>query len=272
MPAVTALNIYPVKSGRGIPRQSVRLAATGLEWDRQWMVIGPTGMFVTQRTHPQLARVAPSLDADALTLRVEGLEPLVVPLAVEGSPCTVRVWSHTCVAADQGDRASAWLSDAIGDTVRLVRVGPAMARRANPRYADPDTAPLTFVDGYPVLICNPASLAVLNARMPAPVPMERFRPNLVIEGLEPFAEDRIATIEIGGVALRLVKPSTRCVITATDQTTGKLTTNPLPVLRQFRFDRKLEGVKFGENAVIARGVDETLAVGATCTIRWNAAD
>ncbi len=275
MLTVHALNIYPVKSARGIPLDSVRLVATGLEWDRQWMVVDATDSFITQRTHPRLARVVPSIERDALGLSAEGLEPITVPLAGEGAPITVQVWNDTCIAQDQGDEASEWLSEAIGDAVRLVRVGPRMERVASPRYAGPDRAPVTFVDGYPVLVCNPASLEDLNARMAAPVPMERFRPNLVVGGLAAFEEDRIAAIEIEAsrgapVTLRLVKPSTRCVITSTDQRTGERTTNPLPVLKQFRFDRVLKGVTFGENAVIAEGVGQILAIGARCRVRYDA--
>ncbi|HEY2591199.1 MAG TPA: MOSC N-terminal beta barrel domain-containing protein [Steroidobacteraceae bacterium] len=274
MPIVHALNIYPVKSARAVPLGSVRLAATGFEWDRQWMTVDAADSFVTQRTHPRLARVVPALGREALTLSAEGLEALEVPLAIEGAPVTVQIFNDTCIAQDQGDEAAEWLSEVIGDVVRLVRVGPRMDRVANPRYAAPDRAPTTFVDGYPILVCSTASLEYLNARMSSPVPMERFRPNLVIDGLSPFEEDRIAALEIaspGGepVRIRLVKPSTRCVIPSTDQHTGERSTNPLPFLRQFRFDRTLKGITFGENAVIASGVGRTVAVGAHCTVRFD---
>lgn len=273
MPTVEALNIYPVKSARGIPLDSVTLAATGFEWDRQWMVIDATDAFITQRTHPRLAVVEPCLEADALRLSAEGLGSVRVPFMRDDEPRTVQVWNDSCIAQDQGDEPSEWLSEAVGDAVRLVRAGPRMVRDANPRYAGPHRAPVTFVDGYPILVCNRASLEDLNARMPAPVPMGRFRPNLVLEGLPPFAEDRIAAIEIGAVTLRLVKPSTRCVITSTDQRTGERSTNPLPTLRQFRFDKTLKGVTFGENAVIAAGVGLQISVGAPCIPRFeDAAD
>jgi len=275
MPTVQALNIYPIKSARAVSLASVSLAATGFEWDRQWMMVDAADSFITQRTHPRLARVVPSIGPDALTLSAEGLESLDVPLAAGGASVTVQVWNDSCIAQDQGDEAAEWLSEAIGDAVRLVRVGPHMVRDANPRYAAPDAAPITFVDGYPILVCNTASLANLNARMPSPVPMERFRPNLVIDGLSPFEEDRIAALEIESsqgepVRLRLVKPSVRCVIPSTDQSTGERSTNPLPFLRQFRFDRALKGITFGENAVIASGVGHTLSVGARCTVHFDA--
>jgi MOSC domain-containing protein len=274
MPSVQALNVHPVKSARAVPLNSVRLAATGFEWDRQWMTVDAADTFITQRTHPRLARVVPSIGREALTLSAEGLETLEVPFAIEGAVVTVQIFNDSCIAQDQGDEAAEWLSEAIGDAVRLVRVGPRMDRVANPRYAAPGPAPVTFVDGYPILVCNTASLEYLNARMPSPVPMERFRPNLVITGLSPFEEDRIAAVDIDSsegepVRLRLVKPSTRCVIPSTDQRTGQRSTNPLPILKQFRFDRVLKGITFGENAVIASGVGRTITVGAQCTVRFD---
>jgi uncharacterized protein len=269
MTTVQELHVYPVKSCRGIARQTVKVGATGFEWDRQWMVIDATDTFITQRTHPKLATIDPGLSADALVLSAEGAGSVSVPFGHEGPPVTVRVWNDVCVATDQGDEASDWLSAALGDAVRLVRVGAQMDRKANPQYAGPDPAPVTFVDGYPVLVCNRASLDDLNARMPEPIPMARFRPNLVLEGLVPFAEDRIAALRIGDVTLRLVKPSVRCIITSTDQRSGERSTNPLPVLRKFRFSRELMGVTFGENAVIAAGVGGTIALGARCAARMD---
>lgn len=274
MPNIQALNVHPVKSTRAVPLASVRLSPTGFEWDRQWMVVDAADSFITQRTHPRLARIAPSVGRDALTLSAEGLDALDVPLATEGTPVTVQIFNDSCIAQDQGDEPAEWLSEAIGDAVRLVRVGAQMIRAANARYAAPDRAPVTFVDGYPILVCNAASLEDLNSRMPSPIPMERFRPNLVIAGLSPFEEDRIAAVEIASsegppVRLRLVKPCTRCVIPSTDQRTGERSVNPLPVLRRFRFDRELKGITFGENAVIAAGVGSTINVGADCTISFD---
>lgn len=267
MTTVQELHVYPVKSCRGIARQTVRLQATGFEWDRQWMVVDATDSFITQRTHPKLATIEPALSPDALALSATGAGTLRVPLEYQGSPVAVRVWNDICAAQDQGDEPSEWLSGVLGDAVRLVRVSAQSDRKANARFAGPDPAPVTFVDGFPVLVCNRASLDDLNTRMPTAIPMARFRPNLVLEGLAPFAEDRIAALRIGDVTLRLVKPSTRCLITSTDQQTGERSTNPLPVLRRFRFSRELMGVTFGENAVIAAGVGGTISVGARCAAR-----
>jgi len=119
-------------------------------------------------------------------------------------------------------------------------------------------------------VCNRASLDDLNARMPEPIPMERFRPNIVLNGLPPFAEDRIDLVQVGSVTLKLVKPCTRCVITSTDQSTGERSTNPLPYLREFRFDRNLLGVTFGENAVVVAGLGTNIERDAECVITFDA--
>jgi hypothetical protein len=266
---VQELNVYPVKSARGIPKAQVRLGATGFEWDRHWMVVREDGTFLTQRTHPLLTRIATALSGDGVVLTAEGFKPLRLPFAPLGAARPVRIWKDSCAGLDQGDEAAGWVSGVLGEPVRVVRTPATPVRRANPEFAGPHFAPLAFPDGYPVLICNRASLDDLNGRLPEALPMERFRPNLVLEGLPPFAEDRITTIEIGPVALTLVKPCVRCIIPSTDQHTGVRGLDPLPVLRTFRFDRKLLGVTFGENAVITRGVGEFLERGADCRITYE---
>jgi uncharacterized protein YcbX len=233
------------------------------------MVVDSTGSFITQRTHPRLARIQPVIEADSLVLQTEGMSCLRVSLLPLGDPAEVIVWKDRCTALDQGDAAGEWLSDALQDTVRLVRIAAPTDRMANAQYAGPDT-PVTFVDGFPILVCNSASLEELNRQMPEPVPMARFRPNLVIGDLPPFAEDRIAALRIGSVTLRLVKPSTRCIVTSTDQQTGERSTNPLPVLRKFRFNKTLLGVTFGENAVVAAGQGHIVERGAACAARFEA--
>ena len=181
----------------------------------------------------------------------------------------MRIFKDSCEGLDQGDEAAAWVSTVLGEPVRIVRSPAVPGRRANPEYAGPDPAPLAFPDGYPILVCNRSSLDDLNSRLPEALPMERFRPSLVLDGLPPFAEDRIASVEIGPVVLTLVKPCTRCVIPSTDQRTGIRGFDPTPVLRTFRFDRKLLGVTFGENAVITRGVGEFLERGAECRVVYE---
>jgi uncharacterized protein YcbX len=188
----------------------------------------------------------------------------------EGHAQPARVWKDSITSLDLGDGPAKWLTEAIGVSARLLRISPALDRHANVQFAGPTPAPVSFADGFPILVCNAASLAHLNTRMPSPIGMERFRPNIVLEGLEPFEEDRISELRFETVTLRLVKPCTRCVITSTDQLTGEPSTNPLPVLRAFRFDKALMGVTFGENAVIAHGVGQVLKRGATCSVVHDA--
>jgi len=264
MAIVQELFVYPLKSARAIARPNVRLAATGFEWDRQWMAVDALGTFVSQRTHPHLATIEPVITDGSLTLAAPGLQPLQLPLEAVGEPVSVKVWNDRCAGLDQGNEAAEWISTAVGDVLRLVRQAPLLDRFANAEYAGPAPPPVSFADGYPFLVCNQASLADLNTRMPVPIPMERFRPNIVLSGLAAFEEDRIELLKIGAITLRLVKPCTRCIITSTDQKSGARSTNPLPVLRKFRFNRTLLGVAFGENAVASAGVGLHLERGAEC--------
>ena len=270
MAVVQELFVYPFKSARGIARSTARLTAMGFEWDRQWMAVDAQGTFVSQRTHPHLAQVAPVIADDTLTLTAPGLEPLQLPLAPMGTALTVRVWNDRCSGLDQGDAAAEWISRAVGDVLRIVRQAPLLDRRADRKFAGAEPPPVSFVDAYPFLVCNLASLADLNARMPEAIPMERFRPNIVLTGLAAFEEDRIETLHIGAITLRLVKACTRCSITSTDQKSGARSTNPLPVLRAFRFNRELLGVTFGENAIAHAGIGLSIARGAECLTRARA--
>jgi uncharacterized protein YcbX len=268
---VAALFVYPVKSTRGIEKSRVRVAATGFEWDRQWMLINGNGMFLSQRTHPQLARIVPEVTRTALVLNAPGLPPLSVPLTDGGERMPVRVHRDPCVGVDQGPAAAEWASRAVGDAVRLVRVPQETARRANPEYAGTVPAPMGFADGYPVLVVNEASLEDLNERMPEAIPMERFRPNIILRGLPAWTEDRIDSLDFEGLTLRLVKPCVRCTIPSIDQRSGFPSTDPGPVLKQFRFDREFLGVTFGENAVIASGTGSEIERGATCLVTFEPA-
>jgi uncharacterized protein YcbX len=266
---VSELFVYPVKSARGIARSRVRVGASGLEWDRQWMLIDPKGKFLSQRTHPQLARIVPEITADALMLQAPDVSALRVPLDSRGEEVPVQVWKDACMGVDQGGAAHEWVSRVIGEAVRLVRVARDSERVANRRFAGATPAPLGFADGYPLLICNQASLEDLNARLPRPIPIECFRPNIVVKGLPAWAEDRIDTLDIGEVTLRLVKPCTRCSIPSRDPRTGEPSIDPLPALRKFRFDKDLHGVTFGENAVTARGTGCEIECGALCRVRLD---
>jgi uncharacterized protein YcbX len=267
---VQELNVYPLKSARGIAKEWVRVTDTGFEWDRHWMAVRADGAFLSQRTHPGLARIETETTGTALRLCSAGFEPLTLPLEARGLERTVRVWKDSCQGLDQGEAAADWVSAVLGEPVRLVRLPAVPGRQANPDYAGPRPVPMSFADGFPILVCNRASLDDLNARLPEALPMERFRPNLVLQGLPPYAEDRIAAIRLGSVTLSLVKPCTRCIIPSTDQRTGVRGTDPLPVLRQYRFDKALRGVTFGENAVVTAGAGTALECGTECQVTYDA--
>lgn len=263
---VQELRIHPLKSARALVRQRVHVWPTGFEWDRHWMGIRPDGAFLTQRTHPALARIDATLKPEGLQLECQGHTTLRLPFQATGPSRAVRVWKDQCTGIDQGDAAATWLSAVLEEPARVVRSPTAPARRADPLYAGTQPAPLTFVDGFHILVCNRSSLDALNERLPGPLPMERFRPNLVISGLEPFAEDRITAVQIGPVRLRFVKPCTRCVIPSQDQRTGIRDIDPLPALRAMRFDPRLRGVTFGVNALIEAGSGAVIERGAPCQI------
>jgi uncharacterized protein len=268
---VAALFVYPLKSARGIEKSPVRLAATGFEWDRQWMLIDSKGTFLSQRTHPQLARIVPEVTPTALRLEAPGLPPLSVPLSDGGERLAVRVHRDPCLGVDQGPEAAEWTSRLAGQAARLVRVPAVAERRANPEFAGSVPAPMGFADGYPVLVCNAASLEDLNERMPEAIPMDRFRPNIILRGLPPWAEDRIDALHFGAFTLRLVKPCVRCTIPSIDQRTGLSSTDPGPVLRRFRFDKELLGITFGENAVIVSGTGCEIVRGDSCRVSFDSA-
>ena len=261
---VVALHVYPVKSCRGVALPVARVGPRGLAGDREWMIVDARARFITQRTHPQLARVLAGAGADgSLQLATEAMPPLRVPAPPyePGARIRVRIWDDEVDALDAGDTAAAWLSGIAAEPVRLVRAAPFTARQPRGPWRGDTPAPVDFPDGYPILVCSVESLADLNTRLDEPVAMERFRPNIVVEGLGAFGEDRVGEARIGGLRLRLVKPCTRCGTTAVDPVRGVPSTNPLPALRAYRFDRELLGVTFGQNAIIVAGVGARIAVG-----------
>jgi uncharacterized protein YcbX len=265
---ITGLYVYPLKSARAVSCPRVRLSVTGFEWDRQWMLINAHGVFLSQRTHPQLACVVPELAPEELWLHAPRLAPLRLPLSSSGARRTVRVHRDVCAGVDEGDAAGEWASHLAREPARVVRVPTHIERFANPAFAGSVRAPMGFADGFPVLVCNQASLDELNTHLPEHIPMERFRPNLVLEGLPAWAEDRIDALTVDGVTLRLVKPCTRCTIPSIDQQTGAPSTDPAPVLRRLRFDKVLRGFTFGENAVIAAAQRGEIARGTACEVSF----
>jgi uncharacterized protein YcbX len=268
MARIASLHVYPVKSCRGIDVDQALVTPTGLEWDRRWMIVRPGGRFVTQREYPRLAIISVALRNRCLTLSADGHDPLVVDAAHGGPAQPVRIWDDYCKAIDAGDEAAAWLKRVLTDDLRLVRIDEREPRLADPKYVGRQPQPVTFTDGFPVLMISNESLADLNRRLPEPIPMARFRPNVVIEGVAAYAEDQMALFRLGPVVLRGVKLCTRCSVTTTDQRSGARDPHqqPLRTLGKYRHDYELKGVTFGQNCTLHAGLGERLAVGATLAI------
>jgi uncharacterized protein YcbX len=262
MVQITGLNIYPVKSCRGIAVTQARLTETGFEHDREWLVITPEGRFLTQRERPQLAQTETALDDGQLVLRRPNGAALSLPLNLTGGELEVTIWRDKVAAFDAGDEAAAWLTEHLGKPARLVRFDKRRKRASNPEWTGGVEALTQFADGYPWLLISQGSLDELNRRLPTPLPMNRFRPNIVVDGLPPFGEDSVDEFVAGEMRLKVVKPCDRCIITTTDQITGERTgEEPLKALKEFRFDRNLRGVLFGQNMILTAGLGRELKVG-----------
>jgi uncharacterized protein len=270
---VAALHVYPVKSCKGIALNSVQLTPTGFSSDRHWMVVDPEGNFLTQRDLPRMAAIEPTSLPNGLRLSAPGMSAIEFITGDEHSERAVIVWRDTLLALDAGDPVAQWLSQFLQVAVRLVRFHPN-ARRVSSREWTGDIESLNqFSDGYAMLAIGEASLADLNGRLPnsiAPLPMNRFRPNIVLAGLDAYAEDRIHELHAGNVRLRIVKPCTRCKITTTDQLSGQVCGDePIKTLKSYRWDVTLRGVAFGQNVILAAGAGCTLAVGQELAPVWK---
>ena len=269
---LAALFVHPVKSCAGIALDEALLVETGLDLDRAWMVVDEHGDMLTQREWPRLALVQPAFKGQDLVLRAPGMLALHVRLDTVEAATRVRVWDDVVKAYDMGALAAQWFSDFIGGgkRLRLVRFDPEQQRLADPRWTGELQAEAAFSDAFPLLVTNRASLDDLNRRLAArgaaPVTMQRFRPNLVLDGLQPFDEDHIDEIAFdtpeGPVRLRLVKPCIRCSIPNVDPATADTGSEPGATLAGYRADPRLQGgITFGINAVIVEGLERTLRTG-----------
>ncbi|HEX2997933.1 MAG TPA: MOSC domain-containing protein [Anaerolineales bacterium] len=245
---LSSIIYYPIKACRGFEVDSACIERMGLEHDRRMMVVTEQGEFLTQREHPRLALVTPKLSDGILELSAPKYDSIQIGIQTSGVPWHVNVWKSKGIhAIDQGEEAAHWFSKWLGRSVRLVHIADGYQRRVSADYAVNEDDRTGFADGYPILLTSEEGLQDLNARLETPVPMNRFRPNLVVRGCEPFAEDTWNRIRLGDVELAVVKPCARCVVTTIDKDTLEQSKEPLKTLSKYR-KHKL-GALFGQNVI-----------------------
>jgi uncharacterized protein YcbX len=253
---LSSLYFYPVKSLRGIALERAPVDGRGIHFDRHWMVVDSKGDFVTQRQFPRMALIRTALTPTGL--RLTAPEQMDLDIAFEPEQIEqqrVQVWGDNCLAQSAGAKAAAWLSQFLGLDCRLFFMPESTRREVDPTYAAP-TDQVGFADGFPFLLISEASLADLNQRLEQPLPMARFRPNLVVSGCEPYAEDSWKRIRIGELTFRVAKPCSRCVIPTINPETAEKSVEPLRTLNSYR--REGNKVYFGQN-LLHDGIGELKA-------------
>ncbi len=249
-PRLSALTIYPIKSCAGIPRTQARVTLRGLEHDRRWLIVDAHGEFRTQRKLPHLALVQPRIDGNRLVLSAPEQPDTELPLVPDsGKPMSVQVWRDTVEAWQVSDGVDRWISEIVGEPSHLVWMPETTFREVDPERS-PQRHPVSFADGFPLLAISEASLDDLNSRLPEPVPMLRFRPNLELSDTQPFAEDGWRKVSVGDLNFFGGEPCGRCVLTTVDPESGTLAgPEPLKTLATYR---KRQGeVLFGQNWIPA---------------------
>jgi uncharacterized protein len=278
---VQALNVHPVKSCGVVSLNEVLLIETGFEFDRAWMVVDADNQFVTQRELPRMALIQQTLKHTELVLRAPGMLALHLALDAVQEACRVQVWKDEVAAYDMGDLAAQWFSDFLGRPLRLARFDPAQRRLSSREWTGEIEAENAFSDGYPILVASSASLDELNRRLGASgqgaVTMARFRPNLVLDGLDAHGEDHLDEIwfatDEGPIGLKLVKPCARCSIPDVEPATGEPGHAVGDALAAYRADARLQGaLTFGMNAVVVDGIERALRVGMRGVASYRFAD
>ena len=282
---ISRIFVYPIKSCAAVEVKESLLIETGLEFDRAWMVVDESGEFLSQRELPRMALIQPKLKQYELVLRAPGMLSLHIALDSVEKACQVKVWDDTCAAFDMGDVAAQWFTDFLMQErpigvapmkLRLVRFDPDFKRQSSMKWTQGQEALNQFSDGYPLLVASEASLAELNARLSRggheTVGIERFRPNIVLAGLQAHDEDRTTALNISGAStgftLKLVKPCPRCPIPEVNPATGEINPEVSQILRSYRQDSRVGGaITFGMNAIVERDNDAPfdldIAVGYT---------
>ncbi len=251
---ISSLYIYPVKSCRGVAVQEAEVTPRGFALDRRWMLVDEHGEFLSQRNTPLLCRIQPAMNHRGLSLHYlhESIPPLFIPsTSYHGTQKAVNIWGDQVLAYSVGNHADEWFSRILGKTCHLVWMGPDSIRPVDPGYSQPGDT-VSFADGFPYLFLGRSSMDELNRRLRADgktiLPIERFRPNIVVTGAEAHAEDRWTTFKTGDLTFDLVKACERCVVTTLDTHSGVYGQEPLRTLATYR--RGETGVLFGINALV----------------------
>jgi uncharacterized protein YcbX len=244
---ISELYIYPIKSLAGILVNEARVTLTGFEHDRRWMLVDENNLFISQREAPEMALMKTAIESNGLKITYKGNDLFISFLTPTlGCRAAVTIWDDTCTAEYVSNEADKWFSTMLGINCRLVYMPDDTRRIADQRYAHENDI-TSFADAYPFLIIGQASLDDLNSRLPAPLPMNRFRPNIVFTGGSPFEEDTMACFTIGDIEFYGVKLCARCVITTIDQGNATKGKEPLKTLASYR--RKENKILFGQNLV-----------------------
>lgn len=246
-PILSSLHVYPLKGAGGFSPGAWEVDDRGFRYDRRWMLVDPAGDFITQREEARLALVRTRIEPPHLLLDAPGMPEIRLALApMGGRAMTVQVWGQQVEAWLPDTSADQWISAFLARPCGIAYMPEDSTRPIDSDYAAP-WREVSFADGFPFLVISQASLDDLNERLPVPLPMNRFRPNLVVLGTAPFAEDQWRRVRIGRLHLDLVKPCDRCVVTTTDQETAARNQEPLHTLATYR---RSEGkVLFGQNAI-----------------------
>ena len=272
---IARLFVYPVKSCAGVALPESLLVETGLEFDRAWMVVDEAGQFVTQRELPRMALIQPQMKHTEMVLRAPGMLALHIAYDRVEAPTQATVWKDTVAAYDMGDVAAQWFSDFLSEPgaprrLRLVRFDPEHRRLSSRQWTGDVEAEVQFADGFALLVASEGSMAELNARLTAgghgAVGIERFRPNIVLAGIEPHDEDRLEMLHVhtaeGVARLQPVKPCTRCPMPDIDPATATRSPEVGDTLRTYRANPRVGGaITFGMNLIVREGVEHLLKVG-----------
>jgi len=246
---LSQIYIYPIKSLGGISLSNSIVEERGLKYDRRWMLIDENNSFLTQRQYPQMALLNVKIEEEFLTVSIKNNENEKIPLPLNSLSkkfLDVKIWDDTCSAELVSGEADNWFSEILKIKCRLVQMPDSTKRLVDRKYS-PEEKSVSFADGYPFLIIGQASLDDLNKKLPQPLPIDRFRPNFVFKGGEPFEEDNWKNFKIGEVVLSALKPCARCMITTIDQESAERGFEPLTTLASYR--KKDSKVLFGMNLI-----------------------